>query len=70
MIRQELQLVGIYEYLNILVVVMDAQKVENRGKICDDCDLRHGFLPVCTKCGCVIPAKIRLENQKCPIGKW
>ena len=49
---------------------MDAQTVENRGKICDDCDLKHGFLPVCTKCGCVIPAKIRLENQKCPIGIW
>jgi len=49
---------------------MDAQTVEKRANICDACDLRHGFLPICTECGCVIPAKIRLENQKCPIGKW
>ena len=49
---------------------MDAQTVENRGKICDDCDLKHGFLPVCTECGCVIPAKIRLENQMCHGVRW
>ena len=70
MIRREYQSDGIYEYLNILVAVMDAQTVEKRANICDACDIRHGFLPICTECGCVIPAKIRLENQKCPIGKW
>ncbi len=47
---------------------MDAQTVEKRGEICQTCE--HQRFIVCALCGCVIPAKIRLENQKCPAGKW
>lgn len=24
----------------------------------------------CNKCGCFMPAKVRNENSKCPLGKW
>ncbi|MFN8694136.1 MAG: hypothetical protein ACK5XX_06985 [Holosporales bacterium] len=24
----------------------------------------------CGKCGCLLQAKLRTENGKCPVGKW
>ena len=42
--------------------------IEKRGQICDSCP-KKSFI-VCSECGCVIWAKIRLEKEKCPLGKW
>ena len=25
---------------------------------------------MCDECGCVLSYKLRLENEKCPLGKW
>ena len=29
-----------------------------------------GTMPLCMVCKCFLPAKIRVENEKCPLGKW
>lgn len=42
--------------------------VEIRAKICDSCP--HKKLVLCTMCGCVVAAKIRIKEAKCPIGNW
>lgn len=39
-----------------------------RKVICKDCSLRKYF--VCGECGCVISAKVVLEEESCPLGKW
>lgn len=47
---------------------MDVQTVNSRASICDKCEFKK-FI-ICSKCGCVISAKIRLQESKCPEGKW
>jgi len=47
---------------------MDAQMVNHRANICDKCE--HKRFIMCAKCGCILSAKIRLINSKCPEGKW
>jgi len=44
------------------------ETVEERLGHCSGCE--HNKLGVCKRCGCVIQAKTRLKNQKCPIGLW
>jgi len=45
---------------------------KTRISICNTCDVRSGV--ICNKnkggCGCVLPAKVRTHNAKCPKGKW
>lgn len=39
-----------------------------RLKICVECPLmKRG---VCTDCGCVLQAKARIKEEKCPLDKW
>jgi len=35
---------------------------------CDPCE--HNKMGICKRCGCLIKAKTRLANQRCPIGLW
>ncbi len=42
--------------------------VETRKALCLSCGFQD--LGVCSKCGCYCAAKIKLKNEKCPIGKW
>ena len=50
----------------------NAEVVEPRLNACNRCEIRTGSL--CDKrkggCGCVIPAKVRSMDSKCPINKW
>lgn len=45
------------------------EMAETRMKICVSCPF---FTPKrrCQKCGCFMPAKVRTEKAKCPIGRW
>lgn len=47
---------------------------ENRKQICDSCEYKKEefktLIQICSKCGCVIEAKIRISSQSCPINKW
>lgn len=41
---------------------------QDRLKVCAKCIHRKGFL--CGLCGCVLQAKARLIDEKCPANKW
>lgn len=41
---------------------------KERLKICAVCKFRRVFL--CGECGCVLQAKARLPEEKCPKDKW
>jgi len=43
-------------------------KSEYRKSICLTCDKRKYL--ICGECGCFISAKVLIEEEECPIGKW
>jgi len=48
--------------------------VSARSEICKSCKnydaTGYGGLGGCLNCGCIIPTKVRLATEHCPIGKW
>ena len=46
----------------------DSQNAIKRRLICKNCELRKGL--VCGECGCFINAKVQLDEEECPVGKW
>ena len=42
----------------------------NRQSICDTCEMRSETFKICTICGCVISAKVKLQKSKCPMDLW
>jgi len=46
----------------------DKHLKKERRLICEKCDFN--ILNLCKKCGCIIPAKTKLLNSKCPLEKW
>lgn len=45
--------------------------IAQRREICSQCDrLRSLAVDTCSVCNCVIIAKTRLNEEKCPLGKW
>lgn len=45
-----------------------AQNWQQREKICRVCP--HINNNKCSLCGCYVVLKCKLENAKCPVGKW
>lgn len=43
--------------------------VKVRRETCDSCEVRNS-LDICTACGCVLSAKIRLQDSTCPMELW
>jgi hypothetical protein len=43
---------------------------DKRFEICKSCPELIKLTSQCKKCGCFMPAKTKLENAVCPIGKW
>ena len=41
-----------------------------RMDICRSCDRFNNTTKLCKECGCFMPAKTKLPNEACPIGKW
>jgi hypothetical protein len=41
-----------------------------RLEICKTCEFFRQKTETCKKCGCFMKLKTRLEQAKCPIGKW
>ena len=41
---------------------------EQRIEICKKCEFYAEWF--CKKCGCILPVKTRMQNEKCPLGKW
>ena len=40
-----------------------------RGMICGGCEHRKLSL-LCSKCGCLIPVKVKIWSEECPERKW
>ena len=45
------------------------EQAKKRYEICKSCE---DFSPIktCKKCGCFMPAKVRIANASCPVRKW
>ena len=46
------------------------EQVATRISLCRSCEHLVPKINVCKKCGCFMPAKVRLKWASCPIGKW
>jgi len=42
----------------------------NRLSICESCEHLMNVTRQCRKCFCIVDAKTKLRNAKCPEGKW
>lgn len=51
-----------------LNLIADKTVVDERTKKCDACPFKKGLF--CSKCGCLLSAKILYIHSKCPIGEW
>ncbi len=43
---------------------------DTRYVTCKGCEFFNALLRTCGKCGCFMPAKVKLKDAKCPVGKW
>lgn len=43
---------------------------QERRTLCDQCEVRDTVLDICTACGCLLSAKIRLKESTCPMELW
>lgn len=43
---------------------------ESRLEICRNCEFYRKRTNQCKKCGCFMKLKTKLEEARCPIGKW
>ena len=55
-------------------VTPESEMSRRRMNICLSCDVLDKNTGVCQKhkggCGCYIPAKVKLKQEFCPLGKW
>lgn len=59
-----------WDLLNPNIVHADEQVAKDRMDVCLDCPELIGLTKQCKQCGCVMPAKVRLLEAVCPLGKW
>ena len=43
---------------------------EARMTICNECPLLINLTKQCSKCMCIMPAKVKVAMATCPEGKW
>ena len=48
----------------------DAELIEDRLAICNQCEWLRKTSQRCRKCGCFMTLKTTLKQAKCPLGKW
>jgi hypothetical protein len=46
------------------------QLAEMRLKVCGGCDRYSKFTHQCKECGCVMNAKVKLQDATCPLERW
>ena len=51
-----------------MVIFVSKEDALARRAICETCPAKSGIL--CSDCGCIIAAKVRVNTSKCPQGKW
>ena len=45
------------------------EKAEERLAVCAKCD-KFSDAGLCTECGCVMAAKVKIKTLACPLKKW
>jgi hypothetical protein len=58
------------DMLNPMTKHADLDMFDKRMNICNSCPELIKITSQCKKCGCFMPAKAKLEQAKCPLGKW
>lgn len=51
-------------------VLASNEKAAQRMDICKECPSYKSLMFMCSECGCIMPAKTRINNSVCPLGKW
>jgi len=46
------------------------EEAQRRYKICTECPELLKVTKQCKMCGCFMKLKVKLEESRCPIGKW
>lgn len=59
-----------WDVLNPNVKLSGEEKAKARLDICFNCDRLLKITTQCKECGCFMKLKSRIENAKCPLGKW
>jgi hypothetical protein len=50
-------------------MLADTETQIYRYQICKSCP-SFTILKTCDECGCIMPLKIKIKSQNCPLGKW
>lgn len=59
-----------WDLLNRKLGRVDRQTAAQRLQLCHECPKLVRLTRQCTECGCFMPAKVKLPNASCPLGKW
>lgn len=59
-----------FDLINPNIKMASDDVKNNRMEICLACPELIKLTTQCKKCGCVMKLKTKLEQSKCPIGKW
>lgn len=59
-----------WDMLNPNIPRVSEEKADERIGICRTCDRFINTTTQCKECGCIMPAKVKLEAATCPLGKW
>jgi len=60
----------IFDELRDFLNIPPAELAQKRLSICRGCEYFEAHYSRCSKCGCIMPVKVRLPKMKCPVGKW
>lgn len=50
--------------------LLSKEHSDKRWNICLNCEHFINLTKSCSKCNCIMPAKVKLPLAECPIGKW
>jgi hypothetical protein len=53
-----------------MAIFLKKESAQSRYDVCKKCDEFNSTLKLCQKCGCIMPAKVKLASATCPIDKW
>ncbi len=59
-----------WDMLNPNIEKLTEELSDARLEICKLCEFYRARTNQCKKCGCFMKLKTKLENAKCPLGKW
>ena len=59
-----------WDLFNKKIGRIEDELASERLAICKDCPRIRKSSMTCKECGCFMPAKVKLPNAFCPIGKW